>query len=420
MALPGVRAGGQSQRLHRRQRRRQQLVGAVGRNFGTKREFQTNHSVTGSITKVRGRWNHKAGVEYRNLLSNYWDLEQASVAMPSPFAHSGGNFNFQYATASGGVASLVTTNAQRGVNAAGHAARDRRVVDSARRERAAGAVAEILRGLFAERLAGLLEADDQPRPAVGSSSPARPSASIACRRGTSRPRMRSAPRARLRSRVSTATAGTCGTPPTTTGDRESARRTRSTTAPSFAAASASPICPATPAISRDRRTMARPTSPAGVTQTAYGTTPRGVPVIRFSDPAPIAPAIGGDPTAPQVYGIGEARFDRHFKNGQARQWNFFIERSLFKNWMASIGYTASVSRNLFNRSYPDPEPAEHPCGHPRPVARPVHRQQRHAQSVHAARAQPVPARERPAPAVRRRAGCGDDRAAEHAASRIRC
>ena len=77
-----------------------------------------------------------------------------------------------------------------------------------------------------------------------------------------------------------------------------------------------------------------------------------MPVIRFSDPAPIAPAIGGDPTAPQVYGIGEARFDRHFKNGQARQWNLFIERSLFKNWMASIGYTASVSRNLFNRSYP--------------------------------------------------------------------
>ena len=91
---------------------------------------------------------------------------------------------------------------------------------------------------------------------------------------------------------------------------------------------------------------------AGVTQTAYGSNPRGVPVIRFSDPAPIAPAIGGDSSAPQVYGIGEARFDRHFKNGQARQWNVFIERSLFRNWMASIGYTASVSRNLFNRSYP--------------------------------------------------------------------
>ena len=48
-------------------------------NFGTKREFQTNHSVTGSLTKMRGKWVHKAGVEFRNLLSNYDDPEQASV-----------------------------------------------------------------------------------------------------------------------------------------------------------------------------------------------------------------------------------------------------------------------------------------------------------------------------------------------------
>jgi hypothetical protein len=53
-----------------------------------------------------------------------------------------------------------------------------------------------------------------------------------------------------------------------------------------------------------------------------------------------------------VYGIGEARFARDFQNGQARQWNFIIERSLFRNWSASIGYTASVSRNLLNRSFP--------------------------------------------------------------------
>ena len=65
------------------------------------------------------RWVHKAGMEFRNLLSNYADPEQGSVAMPSPFAHQGGNFNFEYVTASGGVASLVQTNAQRGINAAG-------------------------------------------------------------------------------------------------------------------------------------------------------------------------------------------------------------------------------------------------------------------------------------------------------------
>ncbi len=31
--------------------------------FGSQREFQANHSVTGSLTKTRGKWVHKAGVE---------------------------------------------------------------------------------------------------------------------------------------------------------------------------------------------------------------------------------------------------------------------------------------------------------------------------------------------------------------------
>ena len=53
------------------------------------------------MTKTRGRWVHKAGLEYRVLLSNYADPEQASVALPSPTQHVGGNFNFEYLTADG-------------------------------------------------------------------------------------------------------------------------------------------------------------------------------------------------------------------------------------------------------------------------------------------------------------------------------
>ena len=59
--------------------------------------------------------------------------------------------------------------------------------------------------------------------------------------------------------------------------------------------------------------------------------------------------------------------------------------------MASIGYSASVSRNLLNRSFPiqnlqsiDPAILD-------AVARPVHRQQRHAEPGDAAGAEPVPA-----------------------------
>ncbi len=90
-----------------------------GGTFSTKREYQTSHSVAASATKTRGAWIHKAGLEYRNLLSNYADPEQASVVLPSPFHHVGGNFNFEYVTANGGVASLTRTNGQRGINAAG-------------------------------------------------------------------------------------------------------------------------------------------------------------------------------------------------------------------------------------------------------------------------------------------------------------
>jgi hypothetical protein len=319
--------------------------------FGTKREFQTNHSLTGSLTKVRGRWSHKAGLEYRNLLSNYWDLEQASVAMPSPFAHSGGNFNFQYTTASGGVASLVTTNAQRGVNAA----------------------AMLLgTGVWWIRPgANVQPALSQKYFAVYSQNDWRPTTKLTLNLGL-RWELQPGPTERF-NRMSAwdfeatnafGTKGAIAFPGVDGYSRNLWDTTYDNWGPRVGAA-----------YSLNDRTVLRggfgitylpsntgyfsgPTDygsanfSAGVTQTAYGTTPRGVPVIRFSDPAPIAPAIGGDPTAPQVYGIGEARFDRHFKNGQARQWNFFIERSLFGSWMASAGYSASVSRNLFNRSYP--------------------------------------------------------------------
>ena len=183
--------------------------------------------------------------------------------------------------------------------------------------------------------------------------------------------------------------------------------------PSFAAASGSPICRATPAIFR--------TDGLRLGQLLGGRHPDGVrhDAARragdpFSDPAPIAPAIGGDPTAPQVYGIGEARFDRHFKNGQARQWNFFIERSLFPNWMASIGYTASVSRNCSNRSFPIQNLQSIPV---ETLAQ--WRDQYIASNGTlnpATQLVPNPFQPSSGPLLpfAGRAGCGDDRAAEHA------
>ena len=72
----------------------------------------------------------------------------------------------------------------------------------------------------------------------------------------------------------------------------------------------------------------------------------------FAAPSPIVNAVGGDAAAPQVYGIGESRPTRQFKNGRSTQWNVFVERSLGTEWTVSAGYTASLSRNLLNRSFP--------------------------------------------------------------------
>jgi trimeric autotransporter adhesin len=48
-----------------------------------KRERQTNHQFTGSLTKNSGPWIFKAGSEYRVFLSNYTDADR-STSLPAP------------------------------------------------------------------------------------------------------------------------------------------------------------------------------------------------------------------------------------------------------------------------------------------------------------------------------------------------
>ena len=67
--------------------------------------------------------------------------------------HVGGNFNFEYVTANGGVASLTRTNAQRGINAAGPLLGAGLWWIRPGANVHAGVLAEVLRDLLAERLA---------------------------------------------------------------------------------------------------------------------------------------------------------------------------------------------------------------------------------------------------------------------------
>jgi trimeric autotransporter adhesin len=323
----------------------------VSGNFNSKHEQQTSHSFVASITKSRGKWVHKVGTEFRNLLSNYADPEQGSVAFPSPFANAGGNFNFEYVTADGQVASLTRTNAQRGINAA----------------------APLLgAGLWWIRPgANVTPAFSQKYFAVYSQNDWRASSKLTINLGL-RWEVQPGPTERF-NRMSSwdftatnafGTLGAIAFPNVDGYSRNLWDTTYDNWGPRVGAA-----------YQLDSRTVIRggygvaylpsntgyfsgPTdygssnfSP-GVTQLPYGTSPHGVPVGTFADPAPLAPALGANPDAPGVYGVGEARFDRHFKNGRVSQFNLFVERQIADKWLVSIGYSGAVSRDLFNRSYP--------------------------------------------------------------------
>ena len=70
-----------------------------------------------------------------------------------------------------------------------------------------------------------------------------------------------------------------------------------------------------------------------------------------------------------IYGIGEARFDRHFKNGRVHAVERVPRAAALStpSWCRSAT-AASVSRNLLNRSFPIQNAAEHRPGDARRLA----------------------------------------------------
>ena len=85
----------------------------------------------------------------------------------------------------------------------------------------------------------------------------------------------------------------------------------------------------------------------------FGANPNGVPTSELTDAAPAIPEIGPNPKAPQNYGITEAYFDRHLKNQNAYQANFFLEKSFGANsqWLISVGWSDAISHHLSTRNF---------------------------------------------------------------------
>ncbi len=91
---------------------------------------------------------------------------------------------------------------------------------------------------------------------------------------------------------------------------------------------------------------------------AYGTSPNGVPIGRFSNSQNtiVIPAPGANQAA-ALYGNNNASLSvdlipRDYKNGVIDQWNFFIERRFKGSWLVSVGYVGSHGSDQAWRGYP--------------------------------------------------------------------
>ena len=80
-----------------------------------KLEAQLNHAVTGSLTKVVGKWTLKGGAEYRVYLGNWTDLQ---LATPSLGIFGGASSSGEFSSVSGTNAGLITDPADQGIDVA--------------------------------------------------------------------------------------------------------------------------------------------------------------------------------------------------------------------------------------------------------------------------------------------------------------
>ena len=321
--------------------------------FVNKQERQLGHSLNGSITKVRGNWTHKAGTEVRVLLSNYRDMEEAAAEIASCCANVGGNFTFQYTTASGSPAPQNTSPLQNGVNGAALLAGE-----NVWWVRPGANVTPA----FAQKYFALYSQNDwraTPRLTVnlGLRWDLQPGPTERYNRFSSYD---------FTAKNPFGTYGAIAFPGSNGYGRNLWNTEYHDFGPRVGAAyrlSSSLVLRGGFGISYLPSNTGYFSSPneygassfsAGTQMLPYGTSPAGVPVRTFDQAGPIVNPTGSDINAPQIYGGSNALFTRQLKNQIAKQANFFVEKSFGKGreWLVSVGYSASFSDHLSNRNYP--------------------------------------------------------------------
>jgi hypothetical protein len=324
-------------------------TGLSSGQFVNKEERQISHALNTSITKVRGNWTHKAGVEARVLLSNYEDFEEASAELGWCCGNVGGNYTFQYVTANGSSAPQNTSPAQAGVNGAAMlAGLNTWVIRPGENERPALAAKYF---------------------AVYSQNDWKVSRRLTLNLGL-RWDLQPAPTERY-NRISAydfsqknpyGTLGAIAFPGTDGYSRNLWNTEYHDFGPRIGGAYQAAYgfvlrggfgityLPSNTGYYSSATDYGTSSFAGGTNMIPYGTSPNGVPVRTFSDPADLILPTGSNIMAPQLYGGSNTLFSRNLKNGMAKQANFFVEKALGANgqWLLSAGYSGSYSTHLAN------------------------------------------------------------------------
>ena len=336
--------------------------------WNRKNEHQTNHSLSGSVTKVLGKWTLKQGAEYRVYLGAYQDLQYAT---PSLGIWSSWNSTGQFGDISGNNlgAPFNNSNAQKGMDMAGP------LVGAGGWWVAPGTGA--LAALAAKYLAFYSQNDWKVTPKLtlnlGLRYEVQPGPTERYNRDSSLDLSLPNPYAKGLNLSGSPLAGMGGR--IFGGINGNSRNLWDTQwnniSPRIGVAYTfndslvlrggygRTFTPSNTGFNANSFSYGMAAFANGANYMPYGLNPNGVPVGRFEDPQNTQVVVAqGAVQDPNLYGnvynnTGADSFRKHdFKNGQVDQWNFFIEKTIRKDWLASVGYVGSHGANLPWRWFP--------------------------------------------------------------------
>lgn len=322
--------------------------------FANKQEHQISHALNGSVTKVSGKWTYKAGAEYRVILANYTDFEEASANIGGCCAGDpGGNYTFKYVTATGGSAPENTSPLLSGIS---------------------GATMLVGEGVwFVRPGANLKPAYAAKYFAAYTQNDWKVTPGLTINLGL-RWDVQPGPTERYNrmsgydftKKNAFGIPGTIAFPGTMGYSRNLWDMEYHDFQPRIGIAyQVHPdlvvrggfgitYLPSNTGYFSSPNDYGEAPFASGNLALPYGTNPNGVPTSQFTDPAPLVTATGSNASAPQIYGSGAAFFDRHLKNQVAKQGNVFVQQSFGgkAQWLFSVGWSGSFSNHLTTRNLP--------------------------------------------------------------------